>query len=209
MQTVDSSTAEMMCSPYLFAVIVTAWFGGFAMDYVFRAHRSSVVLTDMIGLLVFAAVSILVVWLTVGHRQAQGARRALLVERERGRRETEAANRAKHKFLAILGDRMRTALAAITSAASALTRLVRDDTHMRQASDVSTRRLDHLWTQVEDLLDIGRITTGEMVLHRWPRDLAEVVLRRIESGQAARRIAWRDRVGRESRAAAGAHVHGS
>ena len=154
MQAVDGSTAEMMGSPYLFAVIVTAWFAGLGpavlaaglscvgMDYVFRAHRSSVMLTDMVGLLVFAAVSILVAWLTVGRRQAQGARQALLVERERGRRETEAANRAKDEFLAILGDRMRTPIAAITSATSVLSRLVRDDTHMRQASDVITR---HQW----------------------------------------------------------------
>ena len=52
-QAVELSTAEMMCSPYLFAVIVTAWFAGLgpavlaaglscvAMDHVFRVHRST------------------------------------------------------------------------------------------------------------------------------------------------------------------------
>jgi signal transduction histidine kinase len=83
-------------------------------------------------------------------------------------------------------------MAAITSAASVLSRFVRDDTHMRQASDVITRQIDHLWSLVEDLLDIGRITTGKMVLHRWPMDLDDVVRRCIERLDAAGRTADHD-----------------
>ena len=45
---------------------------------------------------------------------------------------------------------------------------------------------------MEDLFDIGRITTGEMVLHRCPMDLAEVVLGCIDHLNVAGRMTDHD-----------------
>jgi signal transduction histidine kinase/CheY-like chemotaxis protein len=69
----------------------------------------------------------------------------------------------RDNFLAMLSHELRNPLAAITLAA---------DTDER---DVILRQTRHLKKLVDDLLDIGRVTSGKIILHRAPVDLGDVV----------------------------------
>ncbi|HEX7709274.1 MAG TPA: ATP-binding protein, partial [Thermoanaerobaculia bacterium] len=86
----------------------------------------------------------------------------------------EQAEEQKNRFLAVLGHELRNPLAAITGAVSLLGDGNGDDERMH---DVVRRQTSHLATLLDDLLDIGRITSGKIVLVRKPIELAAVVER--------------------------------
>jgi signal transduction histidine kinase/CheY-like chemotaxis protein len=69
----------------------------------------------------------------------------------------------RDNFLAMLSHELRNPLAAITLAADI------DD------RDVIVRQTRHLKKLVDDLLDIGRVTSGKIMLHRTPVDFADIV----------------------------------
>lgn len=89
-------------------------------------------------------------------RRRQYEVRDLLDELEQ--RVTERDN-----FLAMLSHELRNPLAAITLAADI------DD------RDVIARQTRHLKKLVDDLLDIGRVTSGKIMLHRTPVDFGDIV----------------------------------
>jgi signal transduction histidine kinase/CheY-like chemotaxis protein len=82
----------------------------------------------------------------------------------------------RDQFLAMLGHELRNPLAAITLAIGSL-RL--DDHDITQ--EILLRQTRHLKQLVDDLLDIGRITSGKIRLHRTEIDFADVVEHCVES----------------------------
>jgi signal transduction histidine kinase len=94
------------------------------------------------------------------------------------RRESEAANRAKDEFLAMLGHELRNPLAPILTALQ-LMRLRGVQGGVRER-EVIERQLRHLVGLVDDLLDVSRITRGKIQLRRETIDVADVVARAIE-----------------------------
>jgi PAS domain S-box-containing protein len=94
------------------------------------------------------------------------------------RRAAEEANRSKDEFLAMLGHEMRNPLAPIATALQ-LMRLRASDTFVKER-DVIGRQVEHLTHLVDDLLDVSRITSGKVELHRERLNLAGVVARAIE-----------------------------
>jgi signal transduction histidine kinase len=97
----------------------------------------------------------------------------------------EGANRAKDEFLAMLSHELRNPLHAIASAASIL-----DQANAMQAArarDVIRRQIHHLGGVVDDLLDIGRITTGKIQLQSRLLDLAALVTRVVDQHDVERR----------------------
>jgi PAS domain S-box-containing protein len=113
-------------------------------------------------------------------------RRRLEVERERAlaaeqaaRAEAEQANRAKDEFLAMLGHELRNPLGAITAALRVVDLCGLADDRGVQARDIITRQMGSLVRLVDDLLDVGRLTTGKIALTRTPVDLATVVRRGV------------------------------
>ncbi|HEX6691851.1 MAG TPA: ATP-binding protein [Burkholderiales bacterium] len=96
---------------------------------------------------------------------------AFEVERE-ARGAAEAASRAKDEFLAMLGHELRNPLAAISNAVIILTSARSNREQVEFASGVIARQTQHLKRLVDDLLDVGRVMTGKILLERQPLDLA-------------------------------------
>ena len=127
-------------------------------------------------------------------RRRQYEVRDYIVERERLEQQLrawaldlETASRAKDEFLAMLSHELRNPLNAIASAASILDRA--DATQATRARDVIRRQVHHLAGITDDLLDIGRITTGKIQLHCQPLDLAALIGRVVEQHDIERRSA--------------------
>ena len=92
---------------------------------------------------------------------------------------TEADQR-KDEFLATLAHELRNPLAPIRFALETL----KADTSPGRASrarDVIERQVIQLVRLVDDLLDVSRITTGKMVLHKEAHDLAHLMTTAVES----------------------------
>jgi PAS domain S-box-containing protein len=99
--------------------------------------------------------------------------------------ESQRINRAKDEFLAMLGHELRNPLGAISGAVRLLDHLERPDDPVRRACDVIQRQTAHLGRLVDDLLDVGRVVTGKILLERAAIDLAEVVRRTVGTFTAA------------------------
>jgi PAS domain S-box-containing protein len=96
-------------------------------------------------------------------------------ERDRATRE----NRAKDEFIAMLGHELRNPLGAIAGAIQVLDRVEGHDGTAARARGVIGRQVKHLSRIIGDLLDVGRLVSGKLVLIRRPLDLAEAVRRGV------------------------------
>ena len=106
--------------------------------------------------------------------------RAMLLARERAARlEAESANRAKDEFLAMLGHELRNPLGAISNAAHVLERLGQPGDATAAVRGIIGRQTAHLARLTDDLLDIGRLMVGKVMLDVKPVDLREVAERAI------------------------------
>ncbi len=94
------------------------------------------------------------------------------------RSEAEAANRAKDEFLALLGHELRNPLAPIVTALEVMR--LSGHTGAERERQIIERQVQHVVSLVEDLLDISRITRGEVSLRLEQVDLADVTARALE-----------------------------
>ena len=90
----------------------------------------------------------------------------------------EQASRVKDEFLAMLGHELRNPLAPILTALD-LMQLRAPETFQRERT-VIERQVRHMARLVDDLLDISRITRGDIELHREDIDLADTIGKAIE-----------------------------
>jgi signal transduction histidine kinase len=114
-----------------------------------------------------------------------------LLTEQKARAAAEAANRAKDEFLAMLGHELRNPLAAITSASEVIRGPRRTERHIELAGAVIERQSRHLKRLIDDLLDVGRVVTGKVMLERAPFDLAEAVRHAAATLETAGRLAQR------------------
>lgn len=115
---------------------------------------------------------------TTGKVLARKQAEAHLVEREELVTELEQANQSKDLFLARLGHELRNPLSPILTALQ-LMRL-RGYTQGAEERGIIERQLSHVITLVDDLLDVGRIERGALVLKRETLDLVGVIRGAIE-----------------------------
>ena len=108
-------------------------------------------------------------------RQRDADRAELLAREQAARAEAEAASRGKDEFLAMLGHELRNPLGAIAGAVGVLNAVGGPDDRARRGREVIGRQLQHLARLVDDLLDVSRVTSGKIVLHRAPLDLGDLV----------------------------------
>jgi signal transduction histidine kinase/ActR/RegA family two-component response regulator len=111
--------------------------------------------------------------------QSRAAERdAHLAASEAARAEAVSASRAKDAFLAMLGHELRNPLAPIVTSMELLRArgLAQTPEH-----EIITRQLRHMVRLVDDLLDVSRITRGQLELRREPVELASVVDRAREA----------------------------
>ena len=97
-------------------------------------------------------------------------------------------SRSKDEFLAMLAHELRNPLGAIGGAAQVLGLTDLQEPRAIRARDIIQRQVSHMARLMDDLLDVGRVVTGKIVLERRPIDLAESVrayVTAIASGEQA------------------------
>ncbi len=123
----------------------------------------------------------------VGQQCSQALARAALFERERDARSRAEraeqaaveADRRKDEFLALLGHELRNPLAPIVTALHLMKQ--RGVTGSELEWEILDRQTQHLVRLVDDLLDVARITRGQLDLRQTAReDIAAIVAEAIE-----------------------------
>jgi signal transduction histidine kinase/ActR/RegA family two-component response regulator len=112
-----------------------------------------------------------------------------LSRRERAARASaERDSRAKDEFLAMLGHELRNPLAAIVNAVHVLSPSTGQPVAER-AREIILRQSVQLARLLDDLLEVGRVVSGKIVLCRAPIDLLEVTRSAVQTLEAAGRCA--------------------
>lgn len=89
----------------------------------------------------------------------------------------------KDEFLAILAHELRNPLAPISSALHILRPWLAEQPRTASLGQMMERQLGNLTRLVDDLLEVSRVTRGELDLHRERVELASVIRTAIESSQ--------------------------
>ena len=92
----------------------------------------------------------------------------------------EEADRQKDQFLAAVVHEFRAPLAVLTNLEHILRSPKADATAQQRALDMLRRQTTHMARLVEDLLDVSRVSRGEVSLRREVVDLRTVVSRAVE-----------------------------
>ena len=117
-------------------------------------------------------------------------------DREERQREAEralrAADRAKDEFLAMLGHELRNPLASISNAAQIL-RVARERPDLIDTTNaILVRQVRHMKRLVDDLLEVGRLTSGKIQLEREPLELGAAVRTLLDEWKSDGRLAQHD-----------------
>jgi signal transduction histidine kinase len=104
-------------------------------------------------------------------------------ERKRVEEALKEADRHKDEFLAMLAHELRNPLAPIRNAVEIMRRSAITDPQLVWSRDVIERQVKHLSRLVDDLLDVSRITRGNINLNREPVPVTMIVSRAIETIQ--------------------------
>ena len=97
--------------------------------------------------------------------------------------ELEQSTRRMSEFLAMLAHELRNPLAPIRNAVGILQMHERVDSTVMQCRDIIDRHLRDLTRLVDDLLDVGRIANGKLLLRRERLDYREVVRHSVEAAR--------------------------
>jgi signal transduction histidine kinase/CheY-like chemotaxis protein len=90
------------------------------------------------------------------------------------------ASRRKDEFLAMLAHELRNPLAPIAAGADLLKLVSADAQRVKKTSEVIARQVRHMTGLVDDLLDVSRVTRGQVSLDLSSLDVHHVVLDSIE-----------------------------
>ena len=103
-----------------------------------------------------------------------------VTERKQAEDELLGADRRKDEFLAMLAHELRNPLAPISAAAQLLQMAAHDEAKVRTASGIIARQVRHMTALVDDLLDVSRVSRGEVQLNQQPVDTGTVTAAAIE-----------------------------
>lgn len=143
------------------------------------AHESLLLLQAFMG-----TVSVMVLSaaaLVEERRRGEQDREELLAREQAARAEAEGANRAKDDFLAMLGHELRNPLAILIGAVSVLDRLGSQEDLAVRARGVIRYQITQLSHLVDELLDVARVTSGNIVLACQRLNLATSVQRSVSA----------------------------
>ena len=90
-------------------------------------------------------------------------------------------NEANDEFLAMLGHELRNPLSAICNAIAVLNFPSVSETGAERAKKILKRQSKHLTRIVDDLLDLGRLRSGKIILNRQPLALHHLIEQCIET----------------------------
>jgi PAS domain S-box-containing protein len=108
-----------------------------------------------------------------------------VTDRKQAEEALRAADRRKNEFLATLAHELRNPLAALSMGLQLARRKNQLEPGMTRSLDMMDRQLTHLLRLVDDLLDIGRISTGKIELQLQPLTLPEVLANSMEAVRTA------------------------
>jgi signal transduction histidine kinase len=111
------------------------------------------------------------------HKRAERERAALVEREQAARLLAESASRAKDEFLAMLGHELRNPLGAIASAVEVLNRVDGGTELAANARQIIGRQTRHLAHLMDDLLDVGRVISGKVLLSTRRLELGALVER--------------------------------
>ena len=106
-----------------------------------------------------------------------------LIERSHIQQQLVEADRRKNEFLAMLSHELRNPLAPIANAVSLLREPALEPEVAARAHGILERQLKHLIRLVDDLLDMARISRGEIGLQKRPVSLAQVLTSAVETSR--------------------------
>jgi signal transduction histidine kinase len=106
---------------------------------------------------------------------AEQERARLFASEQEARLLAEHQNRAKDEFLAMLSHELRNPLAAISNSIALMEHPAVSAETAGRARSIIKRQSRHLARIVDDLLDLGRLLNGKVVLVRQRLDLADAV----------------------------------
>ncbi len=119
---------------------------------------------------------------TLGRETAE--RTWAAVERSRAEAALRQADRRKDEFLATLAHELRNPMAPLRTGIQLARLALPADSRLHKTMAMMDRQMTHLVRLVDDLLDVGRITSGKLVLTRVPIGLGPVLAASIESVQS-------------------------
>ncbi len=111
------------------------------------------------------------------HREAEMQRAELTERALAARQEAEAASRAKDEFLTMLSHELRNPLGAISAAVDVLDIAPASSESAAEARGIIARQTRNLAHMMNDLLDVGRVLAGKILIARQPVNLAAVLER--------------------------------
>lgn len=121
---------------------------------------------------------IVVVTEVTEHVRARQGLEASHAQRELLLADLRQAGRAKDEFLAMLGHELRNPLSPIVTALQLMR--MRGETGTERAQNIIQRQVDHLVRLVDDLLDVSRITRGDIELKKETVRLVDVLMKGVE-----------------------------
>ena len=101
------------------------------------------------------------------------------VEQPSGRDRAEQESQAKNEFIAMLAHELRNPLNAITAAVQVLEMAEGHEVAAARARFIIGRQAQNLSRLIDDLLDVGRVITGKIVLERRAVDFCDLVRRAV------------------------------
>ena len=107
-----------------------------------------------------------------------------LTERKQAEERMAEADRRKDAFLATLAHELRNPLAPILNGVQALRVRLPDDATLQSVCRIVERQSQHMRTLVDDLLDLSRVSRGQIVLRRESCELSDAVAVALEASQA-------------------------
>lgn len=102
------------------------------------------------------------------------------VEHTATQAELREANQRKDEFLAMLAHELRNPLAPISAAAELMEKSSLDAAGMRRTSGIISRQVRHMTGLVDDLLDVSRVTRGQVTIAQQPQDMKEIAASAVE-----------------------------
>ena len=105
-----------------------------------------------------------------------------ITRRKQAERELHDADRRKDEFLATLSHELRNPLAPLRSALDIL-QMTDDAAVVRQLVPLMSRQVDQMTRLVNDLIEISRITHGQVALQMEPLELAAVLADAVETSR--------------------------
>jgi PAS domain S-box-containing protein len=95
----------------------------------------------------------------------------------------ERSSRRMSEFLAMLAHELRNPLAPIRNAVTVMQLEPLSSPALRNCRDIIDRQLAHMTRLVDDLLDVGRLTTGKIKLRKEVLRVGEIVARSVETAR--------------------------